>query len=48
MKEYLYQMDIPQTSNAIKVASMPEEVCNWIWEAKQEYGAHFTKKTRVV
>lgn len=35
-KEYLYNMDIPMTNNAITIAQFPEEVSKWIWETERE------------
>jgi len=34
-KEYEEEMTVPDTQNAIKVASFPKEVGEWIWEKKK-------------
>lgn len=31
-KEYLHEMDVPATTNAVIVAQMPTELMDWIWE----------------
>ncbi|MDA3939824.1 MAG: hypothetical protein PF693_11005 [Spirochaetia bacterium] len=33
--EYLHQMDIPGTQNAVTVAGMPKEIMAWIWEEEK-------------
>jgi len=40
--EYLHEMDIPRTQNAITVAGIPEEVTDWIWEKEQKAGLVWT------
>lgn len=36
MKEYLYNMDIPMTQNAVCIAQFPPEVEKWIWEIERK------------
>lgn len=40
--EYLHQMDVPATRNAITVAGFPEEVYKWIWEPAKKEGLVWT------
>jgi hypothetical protein len=35
VEEYLHEMDVPATSNAVTVAEMSEALFDWIWEPQK-------------
>ena len=35
-REFMREMDIPMTNDAIAVAQLPKEVADWIWEKERQ------------
>jgi len=35
-REFMREMDIPMTNNAITISQFPKEVAEWIWEKERQ------------
>ena len=42
LQEYLHEMDLPATENAVMVAGIPKPIMAWIWEEPMKDGLVWT------